>query len=138
MEGGFRVESFKPEEWPRFVRFPAFTREWERLGLDDSALQALEAEILRGPTRAPVIRGTGGLRKLRFAAPGSGRGRSGAFRVCYVDFPEFGTMALVVVFGKNEKVDLTPADRKAIASALQAYRAELEREFGRTRTSIER
>ena len=64
MEGDFRVESFKPEEWPRFVRFPAFTREWERLGLDDSALQALEAEILRDPTRAPVIRGTGGLRKL--------------------------------------------------------------------------
>jgi hypothetical protein len=85
-----------------------------------------------------VIRGTGGLRKLRFAVPGSGRGRRGAYRVCYVDFPEFGTVTLVVVFGKNEKVDLTPTDRKAIAAALQAYRAELEREFGGGRTQAKR
>ena len=132
------MDPFKPEEWLRFVRFPAFTRDWERLGLDDTALQALETEILRDPTRPPVIRGTGGLRKIRFAAPGSGRGRSGAYRVCYVDFPEFGTVALVVVFGKNEKDNLTPADRKAIAAAIQAYRAELEREFGRERTRATR
>lgn len=132
------MDPFKPEDWPRFVRFAAFTRDWERLGLDDKALRALETEILRDPAQAPVIRGAGGLRKLRFAPPGSGRGRSGAFRVCYVDFPEFGTLALVVVFGKNEKVDLTPADRKAIAAALQAYRDELEREFGREKARAKR
>jgi hypothetical protein len=129
--GGGRVEPFKPEEWPRFVRFPAFTRDWERLGLDDAALRALEREILKDPIRPPVIRGTGGLRKIRFAGPGTGRGKRGAFRVCYVHFPEFGTVALVVAFGKNEKDDLTEADRQAIAAVVASYRAELEREFGR-------
>ena len=127
-EGGSRVDPFRPEEWPRFVHFPAFTREWERLGLDDAALRALELAILRAPGRPPVIPGTGGLRKLRFTAPGSGRGKSGAYRVCYVYFPEFGTVALVVVFGKNEKDNLTKADRQAIAAVLAQYRAELERE----------
>ena len=129
------MDPFKPEEWLRFVRFPAFTRDWERLGLDDAALCALEIEILKDPGHAPVIRGTGGLRKLRFAGPGSGRGKSGACRVCYVAFPEFGTVALVVAFGKNEKADLTPADRNAIAALINAYRAELEREFGPSSTS---
>lgn len=123
------VESFRPGDWPRFVRFPAFTRDWERFGLDDAALRALESEILRGPDRAPVIRGTGGLRKIRFTEPGSGRGKRGAYRDCYVLFPEFGTIALVAIFGKTEKIDLTQADRRAIATIIEDYRAELEREF---------
>ncbi len=128
------MDPFKPEEWLRFVRFPAFTRDWERLGLDEAALGALEIEILKDPGHAPVIRGTGGLRKLRFAGPGTGRGKRGAYRVCYVAFLEFGTVALVVVFGKNEKDNLTPADRNAIAAMIDAYRAELEREFGQSST----
>jgi hypothetical protein len=128
------VDQFDPSEWPRFVRFAAFTRDWERLGLDEAALRALEIEILKAPDRAPVIPGTGGMRKLRFAEPGSGQGKSGAYRVCYTDFPEFGTVALAAVFGKNEKADLTKADRNAIATVIRAYRAELEREAGRHRT----
>jgi len=127
------VGPFKPEDWPRFVRFPAFTRDWERLGLSDAALRALEIEILKDPTRAPVIRGTGGLRKLRYVEPGAARGKRGAFRVCYAVFPEFGTVALAVVFGKNEKDNLTTADRDAIAAIIGSYRVELEREFRRGR-----
>jgi hypothetical protein len=123
------VEPFKPEDWLRFVRFPAFTRDWERLGLTDRDLRALEVEILKGPDRPPVIRGTGGLRKVRYVEPGAGRGKSGAFRVCYAVFPEFGTVALAVVFGKSEKDNLTATDRKAVAEVLRAYRAELEREW---------
>jgi hypothetical protein len=125
------MEPFKPEDWLRFVRFPAFTRDWERFGLSDADLRALEAAILKDPTRAPVVRGTGGLRKLRFAKPGAARGKSGAFRICYAVFPDFGTVDLVVVFGKNEKEDLTTADRNAVAAVIRAYRAELEREFHR-------
>ena len=123
------MEAFKPEAWPRFVRFPAFTRDWERLGLGDSALRALEIEILRGPDRNPVIRGTSGLRKIRFVDPAAGRGKSGAYRVCYAYFPKYGTVALAVVFGKAEKDNLTGADRHAIATMIRAYEAELEREF---------
>jgi hypothetical protein len=129
------VDRFNPEKWPRFVWFPAFLRDWERLGLDSEDLRALEHEILKDPTRAPVIKGTGGLRKLRFSGRKSARGRSGANRVCYVHFPEFGTIALAVVFGKNEKDDLSPADRHVIAAIIRAYRIELEAESRRGRMS---
>jgi mRNA-degrading endonuclease RelE of RelBE toxin-antitoxin system len=132
------VEAFRPEDWPRFVRFPAFSRDWERLGLDDTALRDLESEILKGPDRTPVIQGTGGLRKIRFTEPGSGRGKRGAYRICYVVFPEFGTIALVAVFGKTEKSDLTQTDRRTIAAMIKNYRAELEREFAwRQSTQVE-
>src|SRR5262249_9926052 len=71
------VEVFNPVDWPKFVRFPAFTRDWERLGLNDDALCAPEIEILKDPTRSPVLPGTGGRGKLRFARPRSGRAAGG-------------------------------------------------------------
>src|SRR5262249_34020938 len=113
------MDPFEPGKWPRFVWFPAFLRDWDRLGLDGNDLQCLELEILNDPMKAPVIQGTGGLRKLRFAGWKSARGRRGANRVCYVHFPDFGTIALVVVFGKSEKDDLSSSDRHAIASMIR-------------------
>ncbi len=128
------MDHFDPEKWPSFVWFPAFLRDWERLGLDGEDLRALELEILKEPTRAPVIKGTAGLRKHRFSGRKSTRGKSGANRVCYVHLPEFGTIALAVVFGKNEKDDLSPVDRHAIAAIIRAYREELAADFSRRRT----
>ena len=129
------MDPFDPQKWPRLVWFPAFLRDWECLGLDGEDLRFLELEILKGPSRAPVIKGTGGLRKLRFSGRKSTRGKSGANRVCYVHFPDFGTIALAVVFGKNEKDDLSPVDRLAIAAMIEAYRVELGSEVDRAKLS---
>ena len=126
---------FDPEKWPRFVWFPSFLRDSDRLGLDGEDLRCLELEILKDPTRAPVIKGTGGLRKLRFSGRKSTRGKSGSNRVCYVFFPEFGTIALAVALGKNEKDDLSPVDRNAIAAMVRPYSKELASEFNRGPTS---
>jgi hypothetical protein len=48
-------------------------------------------------------------------------------------FPEFGIIVLVVVFGKNERDNLTTADRKAIASAIVAFHDELKRKIASRR-----
>ena len=109
----------------RFVHFPQFVRDWRRLGLGDADLRALEQEVLDAPDGAPVIAHTGGLRKLRFAAPGSGRGKRGALRVCYAYFPAYGTVALFVAFGKNERSDLSAVEARAIARALEGFETEL-------------
>jgi hypothetical protein len=113
----------------RFVQFPSFLRDWHRLGLGDEALRALERELIDSPDRAPLIKKTGGLRKLRFTPPGSGRGKSGAYRICFAYFPAYGTVALFVVFGKNERSDLSSEETQAIAQALKAFEAELRRQF---------
>ena len=60
------------------------TRTYERairklLGEDDR--KKMEASIAAAPDAAPVIRGTGGIRKLRWA--GSGRGKRGGIRTVY-------------------------------------------------------
>jgi hypothetical protein len=112
----------------RFVQFPQFLRDWERLRLDDAALRALEPEVLDAPDKAPVMKHTGGLRKLRFTPPGSARGKSGAYRVCCGSFPAYGTVALFVAFGKGERSDLSAAEARAVARALKAFEAELRRQ----------
>jgi hypothetical protein len=112
-----------------FVEFPEFLRDWQRLGLGDEALGALEQELISSPAKAPVIAHTGGLRKLRFTPPGSGRGKSGAYRVRYAYFSAYGTIALFVVFRKNERSDLSPAEARATAKALKAFEIELRRQF---------
>jgi hypothetical protein len=78
-----------------------------------------------------VIPGTGSLRKLRFSPAGSGRGKSGAYRVCYAYFPALGTIALLVALGKNERSELTAAQARATALALKGFEAELRRQVER-------
>jgi hypothetical protein len=113
------MDEFDPTDWPQFVELPGFTRAWAALALDDVDLRALQAAILSGPDRHPVVSGTGGLRKLRFARPGEGRGKRGAYRACYACYLDDGVVVQAMVYGKNERADLTAAQRKEIAAALR-------------------
>lgn len=100
-----------------FIETPEFTRNWKGLGLEDQDLRRLELEILRNPKAGKVIRGTGGLRKLRFAI--DNMGKSGSARVCYVDFPSKETVYLITIYPKNEKDSLTRAECKNINKLIQ-------------------
>lgn len=62
---------------------------------------ALEVVIMMAPSKAPVVAGTGGLRKLRFVEEGSNRGTSGGLRVCYAYFPDHNTVLMVIAFDKH-------------------------------------
>jgi len=71
-------------------QLPTFVAKWRGLGLTDDDLRFLEAALMANPDAGPVMRGTGGLRKMRFAPPSWHTGKSGAVRVCYAHFPEYG------------------------------------------------
>ncbi len=62
--------------------------------------------------RATWFRGLGGIRKLRFAP--SGRGKSGAFRVIYYFAAENRPVLALLIYGKNEQANISPAQQKAI------------------------
>ena len=115
-------------EWPKFIELPGFTRAWVALDLTDDDLRALQAAILEGPSRHPVIPGTGGLRKIRFARPGGGRGKSSSYRVCYACFLESGVVVLAMLYGKGEQADLSPRQRRDIAAALRLIGEQLKGE----------
>ena len=69
------------------------------------------------PKAGDVIQGTGGLRKLRWAA--KGKGKRGGSRVIYYFHNESIPLFLITIFGKNEKIDLAPQEKKALSASLK-------------------
>jgi hypothetical protein len=111
-----------------FAQAASFVSDWRRLGLTDGDLRELESQIMQRPDIGPVMRGTRGLRKMRFSPESSGRGKSGSLRVCYVCFPEFGTVYLLLLYAKNEKDNLTDAERAHVRNWIGTLRRGLEEE----------
>jgi hypothetical protein len=108
-----------------FVYAPGFVRQWNRLRLNDEDLAALEQLIGKSPQSSPVMKGSGGLRKIRFAPPSMHRGKSGATRVGFAYFQTKGAIIVVAMFAKNDAANFTAVECKEIAKWL----AELERNF---------
>jgi hypothetical protein len=100
-----------PEGFLSFVQLPGFTSGWKWLGLSDDDLVALEQEIMRSPLKAPVVGGTGGARKMRFAPPSWRRGKRGGTRVVYFFFQRGETVFLLGVYEKNDQAEMTRAER---------------------------
>ncbi len=65
------------------------------------------------PEAGDVIPETGGVRKLRWALPGVGK-RGGA-RVIYFFYNDSRPLFLLAMYGKNEKANLSKAERNAMA-----------------------
>lgn len=101
-----------------------FTRPYERAIrklLPEDARREMEAAIVAAPDAAPVVRGTGGVRKLRWA--GSGRGKRGGIRAIYsVHRPRSRLHADGL--READRDDPTAADKKALARLV----AQIEQE----------
>ena len=80
----------------------------------------LEESIAERPDAHPVVAGTGGVRKARWARPGMGK--RGGVRVVYYFQTRVEIVYMLDIYAKNEKADLTPADKRelrAIVSLLE-------------------
>jgi hypothetical protein len=106
-----------------FFSASIFDRQWERMGLDDEDLRRLENDIAGNPQIGDIVRGTGGLRKMRFAP--EGRGKSGGSRVLYIDFVVIERVYLIYAYPKNEKDDISPAERAAFKKIIEQTKKEL-------------
>lgn len=102
-----------------------FTRTYERAIrklLSVEARKEMEDSVANAPDAAPVIRGSGGIRKVRWA--GSGRGKRGGIRTIY--FYHGGSIALyfLTAYAKAAREDLSAADVKALARLVATIKKE--------------
>ena len=93
--------------------------------MSKSDRRAMEAAIVANPSGAPLIRGTGGIRKLRWA--GSGRGKRGGVRTIYFHHAGPEAIYMLTAYAKADRSDLTPADRKALSRLVAAIKKEEKR-----------
>ena len=106
-----------------FIESPRFHRRWFDLGFTEENLLELQLILLENPKTGPVMQGTGGLRKMRYAF--DGRGKSGSVRVLYVDYEKHERILFLNVFAKDEKENLTKEERNQIKKAMQTLEQEL-------------
>lgn len=88
-----------------------FTRRVEKL-LDRESYRLLQLRLVADPEAGDLMKGTGGLRKIRWQ--GSGRGKRGGVRVIYYWVRTDGVILMLLVYGKNEQDDLTTEQRAVL------------------------
>ncbi len=86
-----------------FVETPIFTRQVKSL-LKDEEYRALQQALMFRPEQGAMIRGSGGLRKVRWGR--SGFGKRGGIRVIYYWHEGDETFYMLFAYGKNAQDDL--------------------------------
>lgn len=90
--------------------------------LTEEDVRNIEAVLVENPEVGTLERGTGGVRKMRYALPGGGK--SGGARVVYFYVEAKGRIFLLLVFPKNEKASLTDAEKNALKQLAKALAEE--------------
>jgi mRNA-degrading endonuclease RelE of RelBE toxin-antitoxin system len=83
-----------------FIETTVFTKLIGSYLTDDEYL-GLQGFLLRNPEAGKIVRGSGGVRKLRWAMPG--KGKSGGIRVIYYWKRQADEIWLLTVYGKSEQ-----------------------------------
>lgn len=122
--------SLKLADLLHFIYDDGFLQDCKELGLNEDDINAIEIAIMVGGKDSPVIEGTGGLRKMRFAPKRWNVGKSGAARVLFVFFEACWTVFMVAVYRKSAYDNISDA-AKAIYRKLIAQAEALIEKRGR-------
>jgi len=107
----------------QFIETTIFAKRWKELGLGDDALIKLQDYILKNPEAGDIIQGTGGVTKLRWRLPHSGK--SGGVRVLHVDFVHQKKIVLLNCYGKSAKDSLSDKEKAAFKELVRQIGKEL-------------
>ena len=99
-----------------FIETKLFTRLVQKY-LTDDEYQEVQALLIKNPNAGEVVPKTGGVRKLRWRAPG--RGKRGGYRLIYFAEIEQGLIWMLTMYAKNVAENIP-------AHVLRAIRREVE------------
>src|SRR5882672_1120293 len=100
-----------------FIETAAFERLRERY-LDDDHYRLLQAALMANPEAGDVIRESGGIRKVRWNAEGTGK--RGGLRAIYYWISPRNHVLLLTLYRKSEVSDLTPKEVKALRALVKS------------------
>lgn len=100
-----------------------FIRKAEKLMSIKERMELIN-EIAINPEGGDIIPQTGGVRKMRVAR--EGQGKSGSFRVIYYYYTENNPVLLFTVFGKNERANISDAEKNALYKVIRTIKKEMK------------
>ncbi|EHJ9985850.1 type II toxin-antitoxin system RelE/ParE family toxin [Vibrio parahaemolyticus] len=103
-----------------FVETSIFTKQIKELATDDE-LKVLQTELIAHPEKGDIVKGTGGLRKVRMAT--GNKGKSGSIRVLYV-LAHVDKIFLVLAYPKSVKDSLTNEEKTKLKRLVQSLKGE--------------
>lgn len=80
--------------------------------LSDDEYRELQTFLLERPNAGDIIKGTGGLRKLRWSA--SNKGKRGGIRIIYYWQMAEELIYFMALYAKNEMTDLSAKEKKML------------------------
>jgi hypothetical protein len=98
------------------VESPIFQKLWPRYWDEDERAE-FAVFIALDPEAGPVIRGSGGVRKVRWTREGTGK--SGGVRIVYLTRSEVGEVYLLTIFAKSKSENISLTTLKEIRRALE-------------------
>jgi len=107
-----------------FIVAQIFDKRWAEYGLNDGDLQRLQNFLMKKPDAGDIIQGTGGLTKLRWSLPDTGK--SGGIRILYIDFIRQEKIMLVNCYVKSDKDSITDKEKAMYKELVKKIGKELE------------
>ena len=104
----------------RFVETPIFTEEVQNL-LGEEEYRALQLALLFRPEQGVLVKGSGGIRKIRWGAKGKGK-RGGCRIIYYLDKPQDvmqDVIYMLFAYPKSAQADLSPAQIRTLSKLVK-------------------
>jgi hypothetical protein len=90
------------------AELPQFVQDVEAIGISATECRTIIDAIAANPLQGDEIRGSGGVRKIRFA--GRGKGKSGGYRVVTAYFGPNAPVYLVAALCKGDRANFTASE----------------------------
>ena len=100
----------------KIIETSIFTKKL-KLPLSDEEYRKFQNELIANPKKGNVIRGSGGLRKIRWAA--HDKGKSGGIRVIYYYISRREIILLLLIYSKSEADNFTNEQLKILKSLVE-------------------
>jgi len=105
-----------------YIESAVFTRRLHRLARASAlnVLNSIQADLLKNPERGDLVQGM--IRKARCSNPGRSKGKRSGFRYLFLYLEARHHIHLLYLMDKDEQVDLSGDERKALRELVSEIR----------------
>ena len=89
---------------------------------DPELLRFVQNEILKNPSAGDIVQGTGGIQKVRVA--GKGKGKSGGYRILFLDLPKRSLTILLAIYAKGVQENISEEDKAKLRELVRIQKGE--------------